>query len=394
MKKNRFFICLLILGLLLMSCQKKLSYKPLEGILQDAVADSAWPGGVMMIAQNNDIKFHQSFGYHTYRQREKTQKNDIFDLASISKVIGTTSAVMKLVETGQLDLNEKAVHYLPELAGPDEKTTEWKNAITVNHLLTHTAGFPPFLLFYEMDTDIQTRWDSVFNCPMDNPPGTKTVYSDIGLMLVGKIVESISGMCMDQYLYQEVFHPLGMYHTYYNPPVSLMKHIVPTEITDLEKGLIRGFVHDENSHSLGGVTGHAGLFSTTEDLGRFCQMMLNEGVLDSVRIFKPETITKFTTPINKTSSRCLGWDSPEGESSAGIYASPRSFGHTGYTGTSLWIDPENQLYVILLTNAVHPNRKYKYPNYFDWRQLVHSSAYERLGLTKLNKKVDLKERWQ
>jgi len=152
-------------------------------------------------------------------------------------------------------------------------------------------------------------------------------------------------------------------------------------------------VHDENTHSLGGVAGHAGLFSTAPDLSRFCRMMLNEGELESVRIFNPETIKLFTTRIDPNNSRCLGWDSPEGESSGGIYISTHSFGHTGYTGTSLWIDVENNVYVILLTNAVHPDRSYKYPNYFEWRQLLHSAAYEKLGLTKRNTEVQLKERW-
>jgi len=368
-----------------------LKYDSLKHIMEDAVADSAWPGGVLMIGHGDDIVFHEAVGYHTYDKKIKTKKDDIFDLASISKVIGTTSAVMKLVETGQLSLDDLAVKYVPQLKGPDEINTELKKTITIRHLLTHTAGFEPFRLFYEMDCSVEARWDSVFQSELQTKPGVKTVYSDIGLMVMGKIVESITGMPQDKYLEKILFSPLKMNDTGYKPDPSLLERIVPTEIKNGE--LIHGYVHDENTHSLGGVAGHAGLFSTAPDLSRFCRMMLHEGTLEGVKIFKPETIKLFTTRVDPNSSRSLGWDTPEGESSGGIYISPHSFGHTGYTGTSLWVDAENNVYVILLTNAVHPNRNYKYPNYFEWRQLLHSAAYEELGLTIRNPECLLKDRW-
>jgi CubicO group peptidase (beta-lactamase class C family) len=209
--------------------------------------------------------------------------------------------------------------------------------------------------------------------------------------MVEQIVEKVSGMPQDEYLKNFLYTPLKMKDTDYTPDPSLIDRIVPTEYNNGE--LIHGYVHDENTHSLGGVAGHAGLFSSAPDLSVFCRMMLHEGTLNGVQIFKPETIKLFTTRLDETSSRCLGWDSPEGESSGGIYISAHSFGHTGYTGTSLWIDAENDVYVILLTNAVHPDRKYKYPNYFEWRQLLHSAAYEELGLTTRNPEVFLKKRW-
>lgn len=392
--RRAFMIALtMILALFTLSgCGKKsLKYDSLINIMNDAVTDSAWPGGVLMIGHGDEIVFHEAVGYHTYDKIIRTKKDDIFDLASISKVIGTTSAVMKLVETGQLSLDDLAVKFVPELRGPDEVNTALKKTITVRHLLTHTAGFEPFRLFYEMDCSVDARWDSVFQSELQTKPGDKTVYSDIGLMVVGKIVESITGMPQDQYLEKILFSPLKMYDTGYKPDPSLLSRIVPTEIKNGE--LIHGYVHDENTHSLGDVAGHAGLFSTASDLSRFCRMMLHEGTLEGVKIFKPETIKQFTTRVDPNSSRCLGWDTPEGESSGGIYISPHSFGHTGYTGTSLWIDAENNVYVILLTNAVHPNRDYKYPNYFEWRQLIHSAAYEELGLTKRNPECLLKERW-
>lgn len=385
-------VSLMAVLMLLNACSShKLKYAKLETMLEDAVADSAWPGGVMLIGQGDKIVFQYAVGYHTYEQKVKTKYDDIFDLASVSKVIGTTSAVMKLVETGQLSLDDKAVKYLPELTGPDARSTELKKQITIRHLLTHSAGFEPFRLFYEMDCSVEARWDSVFQSEIQSKPGEKTVYSDIGLMCMGKIVENITGLPQDEFLKNFLYEPLKMGNTDYTPDPSLIARIVPTEYNNGK--LIHGYVHDENTHSLGGVAGHAGLFSTAPDLSIFCRMMLHEGELDGVRIFKPKTIKLFTTRLDETSSRCLGWDSPEGESSGGIYISPHSFGHTGYTGTSIWIDAENDMYVILLTNAVHPDRSYKYPNYFEWRQLLHSAAYEELGLTKRNPDVLLKKRW-
>ncbi|MCF7833273.1 MAG: serine hydrolase [Candidatus Marinimicrobia bacterium] len=392
---RRFYIMtlsLIMASLFLTGCARHmLKYDSLTKILEDAVADSAWPGGVLMIGQGDEIIYQQAIGYHTYSQEKTTEINDIFDLASISKVVGTTSAVMKLVENGQLSLDDPAVKYVPELQGPDDIQTALKRSITVRHLLTHTAGFEPFRLFYKMDCTVEARWDSVFQSELKTKPGAQTVYSDIGLMIMGKIVESITGMPQNEYLEKTIFAPLKMIDTGYLPDPALLDRIIPTEIK--EEGLIHGYVHDENTHSLGGVAGHAGLFSTILDLSRFCRMMLHDGELDGVRIFNPETIKLFTTRIDPNNSRCLGWDSPEGECSGGIYISPHSFGHTGYTGTSLWIDTENNVYVILLTNAVHPDRSYKYPNYFEWRQLLHSAAYEELELTKRNHEVRLKEGW-
>ncbi|MEA2077991.1 MAG: serine hydrolase [Candidatus Marinimicrobia bacterium] len=392
---RRYFIMtisLIMTFLCLTACAKHtLKYDSLTNMLEDAVADSAWPGGVMLIGQADEVIYHEAVGYHTYEQKNKTLKDNIFDLASISKVVGTTSAVMKLVENGQLSLEDLAITYVPELQGPNEIQTALKKTITIWHLMTHTAGFEPFRLFYEMDCSVEARWDSVFQSELKTKPGDHTVYSDIGLMIMGKIVENIAGMPQDEYLDKVIFAPLKMNDTSYKPDLALLEWIVPTEIKNEE--LVHGYVHDENTYSLGGVAGHAGLFSTASGLSRFCRMMIHDGELDGVRIFKPETIKQFTSRIDKNSSRCLGWNSPEGESSGGIYISPHSFGHTGYTGTSLWIDVENNVYVLLLTNAVHPDRSYKYPNYFEWRQLLHSAAYEELGLTKRNPEVQLKERW-
>lgn len=366
-------------------------------ILDEAMADSAWPGGVLLTVRDAKIYYYEGFGYHTYAKKEPTQASDIFDLASVTKVIGTTSAIMKLYENGQLSLDDPVVKYLPQFKGPDKANTALKKTITLKNLLTHTAGLPPFRRFFAMNVpDQQARWDSLFTTTLDTIPGTRTVYSDIGLILLGKTVETITGMGLDEYVNQEIFEPLGMTSTFFNPPASKMKRIVPTEYSADEKGFIRGHVHDENSYSFGGVTGHAGLFSSAHDLAIFGQMMLNHGIYGKTRIFKPGTIAYFTSPaeVIQGSSRCLGWDSPEGMASGGVYIGDHAFGHTGFTGTSIWIDPDNQMIVILLTNAVHPNRSYKYPKYFQWRQRVHSAAYECFTDLPRNPRLEWWERWK
>jgi CubicO group peptidase (beta-lactamase class C family) len=186
-----------------------------------------------------------------------------------------------------------------------------------------------------------------------------------------------------------------MSSTFYNPLSIKINRVIPTENSKFHNKLIKGFVHDENAHSLGGVAGHAGLFSTAKDLAIFSQMMLNGGRYGWKRIFNENTVLEFTSKskIIEGTSYGLGWDTPSGKASGGIYLSDDSFGHTGYTGTSLWIDRENQLFVILLTNAVHPERSYKKKSYFDWRQRLHSSVYESVGLNQQNENLELRERW-
>ncbi len=368
----------------------------LKPLLEQAVADSAWPGAVLLAAKEGKIFFHEAVGYHTYTRRQPTRRGDIFDLASLTKVVATTSAVMKLVAEGQIDLDERVVTYLPQFAGTRGQELPGKSQVTIRHLLTHTSGLPPFRQYYLIEGDITTRLDSIFNTKLDTLPGLRTVYSDIGMITLGKVVEQVTGQTLDQYVDETVFQPLGMNSTYFNPPATRLKRIVPTEYSALEKGFIHGHVHDENAYSLGGVAGHAGLFSTALDLGIFSQMMLNGGVYNSTRIFPLTVVQQFTrrAEVVHGSSRCLGWDSPAGLASGGVYLSDASFGHTGFTGTSLWIDPENQIIVVLLTNAVHPYRQNKEPKYYDWRQRIHSAVYEALGFREPNPNLRWRERWQ
>ena len=368
---------------------------PIKEILSEAVADSAFPGGVIVAAKNGEIFLHKAFGYHTYSKKKPVMRGNIFDLASITKVVATTSALMKLVDVNKLSLDDKVVTYLPEFIGKQKKHFDQKSMITIRHLITHTSGLPPFKKYFLMDGDIQTKLDSIMNTEPQIPLNQKTIYSDIGLIVLGKIIESVSQSSLDEFVDSVIFKPLGMKNTFYNPPSEKIKRIIPTEYSSLYGETIIGYVHDENAKSIGGIAGHAGLFSTASDLSIFSQMMLNGGIYGWKRIFNTQSVTNFTMRAStiEGSSRALGWDTPSGQASGGVYLSKSSFGHTGFTGTSLWIDPENQIFVILLTNAVHPNRNFKNPNYFDWRQKIHSSVYEALGFVEKRNDLEWRKRW-
>ncbi len=365
-------------------------------LMAEAVEDSAWPGGVLLACKNGKVFIHHAQGTHTYGKFELTRKSDIFDLASITKVIATTSAAMKLVEKKALDLDAPVVKYLPEFKGDQPEHFEQKQKITLRHLLTHTAGLPPFRHYYNIKGQASVHLDSLLNTEPEIGLVEATKYSDVGLITLGKVIEKVSGLSLEVLTDSLIFSPLGMSTTLFNPPAEKMKRIVPTEYSTETGTYVRGLVHDENARSFNGVAGHAGLFSTAQDLAIFSQMMLNDGLYGWTRIFKPETVDLFTQKANlvEGSSRCLGWDSPAGEASGGVYLSDESFGHTGFTGTSLWIDPVNDMFVILLTNAVHPHRSYKKPKYYDWRQRIHSAVYEAVGVTERNNNLNWRPRWE
>ncbi len=362
--------------------------------LNEAVDDKAFPGAVLLASKNGKIFLHEAAGYHTYNKIHKMRKSDIFDLASITKVVSTTSAIMKLYDEGLINLQTPVTKYLPAFKGKNNKYFSHKEKITIEHLLTHTSGLPPFRQYYLMEGDIESRVDSIYNTIPIYSLADTMVYSDVGIIVLGKIIEEITRISIEKYSKQNIFDPLGMTTTMYNPIRKKMHRVVPTEINK-ENSLIKGYVHDENALSLGGVAGHAGLFSTAKDLALFAQMMLNNGIYRWERIFTPETVKLFTSKsfIIDGSSRCLGWDSPSGKASGGLYMSDNSYGHNGFTGTSMWIDVDNDIFVILLSNAVHPNRNNKNPTYFDWRQRLHSLVYQSLGFENENPKLEWRKQW-
>jgi beta-N-acetylhexosaminidase len=325
----------------------------IDSIAYAGIADSAFSAAQIAVVYRGALAWDRSYGTYTYDARSREiDDSSLFDLASLTKVVGTTSAIMKLYEQGKIALDDPVSKYIPAF------TSGLKAAITIRLLLLHRGGFPPFRKFWEFCPTPAAMLDSVFATPLVARPGDTTIYSDLGFITLGKIVEKVSGMPLTAYLQKEFFGPLGMGHTMYTPPVALRLHAVPTEVdTVWRQRLIQGTVHDENADFLGGVSGHAGLFSTAGDLARYVQMLLNGGTYDGIRFLNDTTIARFVRKRVAGQERYLGWDmkSPKG-SSAGRLFSATSFGHTGFTGTSIWIDPERALAVIFLTNRVHPTR--------------------------------------
>ena len=315
-------------------------------LLRQAAADGAFPGAYAIAGRKTGIIASVAVGRIDW-DSSASMPNDstLWDLASLTKVVGMTSAMMQLVERGAVDLDAPAQRYLPEWVGPS------KARITVRHLLTHTSGLPAFRRYDTLTTNADSIVALLMAEPLDTLPGIRMVYSDIGAYVAGRIVERVAGQSLDRYVGSQVFSPLGMRETMYQPPPGLLSRIAPTEI-DTIRGKIHGTVHDPRAFYIGGVSAHAGLFGTARDLARFAQMYLNGGALDGVRIFRPETIEQFTT--RQVADRALGWQKPSGTNSAGHLMSERAFGHTGFTGTSIWMDPERDLFIVLLSNRVNP----------------------------------------
>ncbi|MBW3628934.1 MAG: beta-lactamase family protein [Gemmatimonadetes bacterium] len=330
----------------------KASLRPtLDSLLQAAVRDNASPGSALAVGRYGRVIHLQGYGRTDAADgAPAVGPETVYDLASLTKVIGTTTAAMILEEQGLLDIEKPIRAYLPELSDPA------KASITVRMILTHTGGFEAFAPLFNTYRGREQYLEQINARPLAHQPGSRMVYSDWDLILLQAIVERLSGAPLDVFLRQRVWTPLGMMDTGFNPPPELRHRIAPTEIQEFRGGKVHGVVHDENAWALGGVAGHAGLFSSARDLAIFAQMLLNGGAHRGVRILKPETVARWTARQSAGSSRALGWDTPSQGSSAGRYMSPRSFGHTGFTGTSIWVDPQRDLFVILLSNRVNPTR--------------------------------------
>lgn len=322
-------------------------------VLERAVRDSVFPGGVAVIGTRSDILAEISVGRLDRDSLSPApDAQTIWDIASLTKVVGMTTAMMQLVERRRVDLDAPVQRYLPEWQG------QWKDRVTVRQLLTHASGLRAHReLFREVETADEAK-QLVLATPLDTMPGVRYVYSDLGAILLGFIVERVSGQSIDAYLQERVFGPLRMVDTRYHPPLDDIERVAPTEIDAWRGRHLRGEVHDENAFRLGGISAHAGLFSTGADLARFAQMLLNGGELGGARIVRPQTIADFTQVQDaKLSHRALGWETPNGTNSAGRLMRAPAFGHTGFTGTSIWVDPVNDLFIILLTNRVNPSRE-------------------------------------
>ncbi|WP_420127093.1 serine hydrolase domain-containing protein [Longimicrobium sp.] len=320
----------------------------LDSIATAAIADRAAPAIAMAVGRHGRLVHLRGYGAVDWAPGSAAVTDStLFDLASITKVVATTTAAMILEEEGRLDLDRTVAAYLPEI------TDSTKQGITVRMLLTHRGGLEAFAPLYRTHRGRQQYLEQINARPLRSTPGTRMVYSDWDLILLQLIIERITGQELDAFVRDRIFAPLGMRETGFRPAVP-RERIAATERDSARGGLIWGEVHDPNAWAIGGVAGHAGLFGSARDLAVFAQMLLNGGEYGSVRILRPQTVARWTAPQGPGSSRALGWDTPSGESSGGRFFSTRSFGHTGYTGTSMWVDPERGLFVILLTTRVNP----------------------------------------
>jgi CubicO group peptidase (beta-lactamase class C family) len=352
--------------------------KPAFGLLDREVADQAFPGGVLAVGLRNQLVVHP-FGKLTYDAKAPAvSSSTIYDAASLTKPVVTTTAVMILAAAGRLQLDAPVARYLPEWTnGPNP---EWRQKAKVRDLLLHTSGLPAHRDYYAQVKGEQEVLQKIFAEPLVAEPGKQVEYSDLGFILLGEIVQRLTGKRLDAFAREQIFQPLGMNNSMFNPPKELRSRIAPTENdTSFRKRQLQGEVDDANAWAMGGVAGHAGLFTTAGDLAIFAQMMLNCGIYAHQRLLPRSLINDFATRRSLGgSARALGWDVPTEPSSTGQHFSDRSFGHNGYTGTSLWIDPERQLFVILLTNRVYPtatNEKIR-----QVRPALHDAILEALGL--------------
>ena len=330
---------------------------PLASVIEEAIRAGRCPGAVILVGQQGTVVYRRAFGNRAVvPQKVPMTPDTIFDLASLTKVIATTTAVMQLVERGMLALEDPVADYWPEFKA------HGKEAITVRELLTHYSGLRP-------DLDLKPEWsgyETALRMIMEETPvavpGTRFIYSDINFETLGELVRRVSGQPLDIFCAQNIFQPLGMKDTFFSPPPAMRDRIAPTQYQNGERGkMLWGEVHDPTAYNMGGVAGHAGLFSTADDLAIFAKMLLNGGTRAGVRVLSPLSVEKMTTPQTPPDAmivRGLGWDidSPYASNRGELYPLG-SYGHTGWTGTSIWIDPVSRTYVILLTNRLHPDGK-------------------------------------
>lgn len=358
-----------------------------EDIITQSIAKNYFPGAQLIVGDDNKIIYEKSFGNFTYDEFSPAVTDEsIYDLASLTKVIATTSAIMKLYQEGKIDINDKVVKYIPEFAN------NGKENINILNLLLHNSGLKAFIPFYKYYSTKEEVINAIYNAELDYEPDTKFVYSDLNAILLGFIVEKVSGQSLDKYCEVNIFEPLGMRSTAFLPDDKMKERIPPTENdTYWRNRLLKGEVHDEAASILGGVAGNAGLFSNAEDLYKFMRLLLNNGSyynpysrgLKEEKLFEPEYVSLFTkrfTEVFYTNSRALGWDTKPDllpskyRMPCGELISDNCFGHTGYTGTSVWCDRDRKLIIILLTNRVYPSRDNE--GIREVRPDIHNAAIE------------------
>ena len=327
------------------------------GVLEKAIAARAFPACSLAVTFRGELVAHKALGHFTYDSASpEVTTTTLFDLASLTKVVATTTMAMILYERGLLDLDAPVTAIVPEFASllDNDNDDSRRREVTVRMLLAHSSGLPAYEKLFLLAQTREALLQAAFTAPLADAPGARAEYSDIGFIILGVVLERLADESLDVFCQREIFGPLGMTQTTFNPTAALKDSIPPTaDDRTFRHRIIQGEVQDENASVLGGVAGHAGLFSTAEDLAIFAHAMLNGGH----PILRSSTVELFSRreSVPEGTSRALGWDTPSAPSQSGKHFSSRSFGHLGYTGTSLWIDPERQLSIALLTNRTWPD---------------------------------------
>lgn len=323
-------------------------------VMQDAIRDHAFPACSLAVTHQGNLVALRSLGQFTYDPTSVALTDaSLFDIASVSKVVATTAMAMILYERGMLDLDVPVTSIVPEFANSEDSR---RHDVSIRMLLAHSSGLPAYAKLFMTAHSPDALLDAVFTTELTADPGARAEYSDIGFIILGVAVARLADESLERFCRREIFGPLAMVSTTYNPASALRSNSVPTaDDQSFRNRVIQGEVQDENASVLGGIAGHAGLFSTATDIARFAMAMLKGGQ----PILRPETLAVFTKrqALPAGTSRALGWDTPSQPSQSGKYLSPHAVGHLGYTGTSLWIDPERELSITLLTNRTWPDCK-------------------------------------
>ncbi|MGG0720188.1 serine hydrolase domain-containing protein [Robertmurraya massiliosenegalensis] len=341
----------------------KANFQKVSQFIEKMVSAEHVPGVVIGVTTAEETIYKQAFGYAHFEQKIKMTEETMFDLASLTKVTATLPSILQLLEEGELELDDPISHYLPPFKMNHQD-------ITVKHLLTHSSGFQPEIKFFLQNISDNETIDTIAQIQEKKRPGEEVIYSDLNYILLGKIIEKIAGVSLVTYTINSLFGPIEMKDTYFNPPPFEKKRIAATEFLESLHDYRWGEVHDENTLHFGGVSGHAGLFSTLGDLSLYARMILNDGVMHKKRIISPQSIAlstdNYTNKLNL--NRGLGWELYDTPSFSGQFLQD-GFGHTGFTGTSIWFSKKNNYSIILLTNRVHFGRD---TNISRMRRIIHN----------------------
>jgi CubicO group peptidase (beta-lactamase class C family) len=352
----------------------------LADLVESALRSKLFPGMELLVARGDELLLHEAWGVLEVGPEAPPMKvGTVFDIASLTKPIGTATLLLVLVEQGKLTLEDQISAAFPEFETPE------KRGITVRHLLTHTSGLPAWADFYSSTRGQAEALQSLLHTPLQHPTGTAMLYSDLGYLILGELIRRVSGKTLREFFQRTVAHPLRLTQTAFKPlDEGIAGPFAPTQYCPWRKQLLRGIVHDENAFVFDGEGGNAGLFATATDLSRFARMLLHRGELDGVRVLAPRTISRMIANHNppRLPPRGLGWDIKGegfGYMSCGELMQPGSIGHTGFTGTSLWLEPESGFTVILLSNRVHMARERNQPDMVRFRPRLHNLVASMFG---------------